>query len=217
MKVIYCIENKLNGKRYIGSAKNWYIRKRIHLSQLKRQIHHSIKLQRAWDKYGEKNFAFIILEELQNENFLIQREQWWLDNTNCEYNICKIAGNTLGRKPSKLSRKRMSIAHLGEKHPAWRNAIKSQAQSGKNHWTKKKSFSEKSKKKMSESQKKLFASGYQHPNKRQIKQIAINGIMIKEWPSINEAAKALNIKRHGISNCLNGKSKTSAGFVWNFS
>ena len=36
---------------------------------------------------------------------------------------------------------------------------------GEKHWTKKKKFSEESKKKMSESQKKLYQNGYIHPRK----------------------------------------------------
>jgi group I intron endonuclease len=216
MKVIYCIQNKVNNKRYIGSSKDWYVRKRMHLNQLTRQIHHSIKLQRAWNKYGADKFSFVVLEEVAEESHLIPREQWWIDNTNCEYNICKVAGNTLGRKPNRLSRQRMSLAHLGEKHPEWRNAIKSVSQGGENHWTQKKSFSKKSRKKMSDSQKKLFASGYQHPNKRKIIQLNLELKPITTWDSINQAASALNIKRGGISNCLNGKSKSSAGFCWKF-
>ena len=41
---IYAIENKVNGKVYVGSA--------VDLG------HHSLKLQRAWDKHGAASFAF---------------------------------------------------------------------------------------------------------------------------------------------------------------
>jgi hypothetical protein len=38
---IYCIKNIINNKLYIGSAKNFRIRFNIHLSQLRKNKHHS--------------------------------------------------------------------------------------------------------------------------------------------------------------------------------
>jgi nucleosome binding factor SPN SPT16 subunit len=110
----------------------------------------------------------------------------------------------------------MRQAHLGEKHPEWRRKLKGIAQGGDNHWTKKKKFSEKSKKKMSETHKKLYQNGYEHPNKKKILQYNLNGNFIKEWDSLVEASKALNINRTGITNCLRRKSKHAGGFIWNY-
>ena len=95
MSGIYKILNKSNNKCYIGSTINFNDRRNLHFSKLKRGKHHSIILQRAYDKYGIDNFEFIILEECENDN-LLEREQWYFDNYHPEYNIAKIAGNTLG-------------------------------------------------------------------------------------------------------------------------
>ena len=92
MGVIYSILNKVNNKRYIGSAINFKTRKKLHLYRLRHDFHHSILLQRAWEKYGEENFQFLILEDVDENYKLLEREQWWLDNTPNEYNICKVAG-----------------------------------------------------------------------------------------------------------------------------
>ena len=53
---IYCFENKINGKRYIGQAHN--IERRIyeHEFYLKRGVDKCIALQRAINKYGLENF-----------------------------------------------------------------------------------------------------------------------------------------------------------------
>jgi hypothetical protein len=74
----------------------------------------------------------------------------------------------------------MRKAHLGEKHPEWRNKIKSISQGGENHWTKKKKFSEEAKKRMSETHKKLYKNGYQNPNKKIIIQYNKNGEVLKK-------------------------------------
>jgi group I intron endonuclease len=211
---IYTIHNTITGDQYIGSAKNFYSRKKKHLQQLKNNKHHSIVLQRAWNKYGENKFKFFLLENVNDINELIKKEQWWIDNTNSVYNICKIAGSSLGIKRSKESREKMRQAHLGEKHPEWRNKIKSISQGGENHWTKKKKFSEESKKRMSETHKKLYKNGYQNPNKKIILQYDKNGKFIKKWYSISSAVQFY--KTEGIKQCLIKKNKTAAGFIWKY-
>lgn len=233
--VIYAILNKINNKRYVGSAKDFKVRKRIHLNQLKQNKHHSYILQKAWNKYGNNNFEFIILEEVLDSRFLIKREQWWIDNSNCEYNISKIANSSLGIKRRYETIEKCRIAHLGEKHPDWRNKLKSKSQGGDNHWTKKKKFSIESRKKMSDSHNILYKSGYIHPQLgtklsiERIEKMRIQfskpviqksklDIFIKEWPSIKQAAKYLNISECGIVNCCKKKINynTAAGYKWEY-
>lgn len=60
---IYCIKNKINNKVYIGKTitkfqKRWF----HHRSLLRAGIHNNKYLQKSWNKYGEDNFEFIMLE-----------------------------------------------------------------------------------------------------------------------------------------------------------
>jgi group I intron endonuclease len=41
-----------------------------------------------------------------------------------------------------------------------------------------------------------------------------DGQTIKEWSSMKEASNTLNISYSAISGCVNGRSKTSGGFIW---
>lgn len=52
--------------------------------------------------------------------------------------------------------------------------------------------------------------------KKKVYQYDLKNKLIKQWPSIKNAAKSLNMKPNGISNCCNGKLKTSQGFIWKF-
>lgn len=95
---IYKITNKANSKFYIGSSKNIENRWKEHIRVLNRKVHHSKKLQRAWDKYGEENFIFEVIEEVEDLNNLFKYEQKWFDKTKCYdskygYNICDIVGD----------------------------------------------------------------------------------------------------------------------------
>lgn len=60
---IYKIENKVNGKVYIGQSKHIQKRWNEHKMHLRNNKHYNQYLQHAWNKYGEENFEFSILEE----------------------------------------------------------------------------------------------------------------------------------------------------------
>ena len=55
---IYKIVNTKNNCFYIGSTVNFNKRKKRHLFELRKGVHHCIFLQRAFDKYGEEFFKF---------------------------------------------------------------------------------------------------------------------------------------------------------------
>jgi group I intron endonuclease len=59
---IYKIENKANGKVYIGQSANINKRWIEHRSNLNNNRHPNRKLQNAWNNYGQDNFDFNILE-----------------------------------------------------------------------------------------------------------------------------------------------------------
>lgn len=83
---IYKIVNIENGKFYIGSSKDLNGRWIQHKSGLKNKKHINIILQRAWDKYGKDKFTFQIVEEC-DKSILLEREQFYIDTLNPEYNI----------------------------------------------------------------------------------------------------------------------------------
>ena len=73
---IYKITNILDKKCYIGSSVNVKKRFSEHRRDLNKNSHHSYHLQRAWNKYGESQFQFQILEICINESALIEKEQY---------------------------------------------------------------------------------------------------------------------------------------------
>lgn len=116
---IYQIRNIVNNKVYIGSAIDVKGRWDRHKSLLNRNKHHSKHLQFAWNKYGEDNFVFEIIEKVKDSNKLIEREQYWLDKTQSYkdyngYNISIMAGSQLGFKHTEKSIKKMCLNHKGQ-------------------------------------------------------------------------------------------------------
>ena len=98
---IYRIKNLVNGKCYYGSSKQIEKRLNRHRRELKNNIHINCILQRAWDKYGEDNFLFEIVEEC-DINILLETEQRYLD-LQPEYNIGvkSSGGDNLTKNPNK--------------------------------------------------------------------------------------------------------------------
>jgi group I intron endonuclease len=88
---IYRILNTRNGKFYIGSSKNLKSRKSDHFKTLRSDRHHSIKLQRAWNKHQDKSFVFEPIL-FCNEEMLITYEQQFLNFYKPQYNMSLIAG-----------------------------------------------------------------------------------------------------------------------------
>lgn len=116
---IYKIENTANGQCYVGSAANVYQRIHAHKSMLRLSEHHSLKLQRAWLKYGEAVFLFSVIELIAERVDLVTREQFWIDKLHAfgenGYNMAPKAGSTLGRRLSAETRARISAVQKGKK------------------------------------------------------------------------------------------------------
>ena len=131
--VIYKILCKVNNKFYIGRAVNFDKRISIHKSRLKNNKHVNKYLQNLWNKYGEENFEFLILETCDRQH-ICDREQYYLDlfigtdkcvniskssNNNTSSSTLetrlKISASNKGKKHSESVKKLLSIKHKGKK------------------------------------------------------------------------------------------------------
>lgn len=149
---IYQIRNTLNGKRYIGSAKDFASRWSDHRTALRRGTHRNRHLQFAWKKYGEDDFVFEKLEEVARFDFLVPFEQRYIDyyshlDPKCLYNISKVAGSQLGLKHSEETKEKLRLV--------WKNMSPEEARDlrGRMWQTRSHDFPEKTRKKMAEGQK----------------------------------------------------------------
>ena len=110
---IYVIRNKVNDKVYIGQSKDIDGRWRQHLSHLRRGIHKNEHLQNAWNKYGEINFEFSILElcdvcDMDNlERYYIKK----YDSINANFGYNRESGGNIKKKASIETREKISKNH----------------------------------------------------------------------------------------------------------
>lgn len=121
---IYSFTNKVNGKQYIGSAKDLYIRLNEHLSNRKSNI----ALQSAILKYGLENFRFCVFEyfnyqnKLNSSKLLTDLESSYIKRFefNLLYNYMKNATSLEGYKHTETAKIKM-VQRLADKtkHPFW--------------------------------------------------------------------------------------------------
>ena len=195
---IYIITNKDSEKFYVGSTNNLHLRQRQHFNDLRNNTHHCRYLQNAYNKYGEMNFIFSILEFTRLSELLV-REQWYLDYFEASnlYNICITAGSQLGIKRSKETGEKISKALTGKKLSPHHCASIGKASKGR---------------KMSKQTREILNQARQ----RGVSQIDMKtGMVIKVWESTTIAAKQLMFKTNtGITMCCKGRYNSSKGFKW---
>lgn len=87
-------------------------RKNTHLFDLRRNIHGNSYLQNSWNKYGEDDFVFEIIEIIDNHDELAEREQFYIDSLNtCNRKIgYNIRNKTTRRYLTEDGRRRLSEA-----------------------------------------------------------------------------------------------------------
>lgn len=129
---IYCIENVINGKKYIGCSTNIEYRWKNHKRELKKRMHANDHLQKAYDKYSEENFKYYVIEECPEEE-LFEKEVQYIElyqtkDGNFGYNLSAGGQGTLhpreetreklrNRPHTEESRRKRSEATKGRPKP----------------------------------------------------------------------------------------------------
>lgn len=188
-----------SGKIYIGQSKNierrFYYYKILHCKS-------QIKLYNALVKYGWDSFKKeiimtfeISLKDLQShlnlsEIYFINK----FDSVNSGYNLMNGIGKCSHSEETKLKIGKARKGKITSEETKLKQSISLKGR------------------KISDKNKEIMSKIKSKP----ILQFDKNMNFIKEWKSTREASLSLNKSSTGITNNLNGRSRTSNGFIWKF-
>lgn len=106
---IYIIKNIINNKVYVGQTlQNFQRRYWHHYWKLNDNSHDNHHLQAAWNKYGENNFVFEVIEIIDDDRLIEEREVYWINyflNNNQSYNMALGGGGKRGVPMSDKAKK----------------------------------------------------------------------------------------------------------------
>lgn len=195
---VYKIINLKNNKFYIGSSNNLHKRFIHHKNSLLKNKHHNKYLQNAWNKYGEENFKFEIVEYCYN-NF--EKEQYYLDSLKPQYNIAKHVENC--NKDRKLSKEHKE--KIGKANSKYKRSKKL-----KKLWSKIK------KDNPNLEHYSLIVQKAKEINSIKVKVYDLSMNFIKEYNSLSEAALDIKGDISAIAKVCKGKLKTHKNLIFKY-
>lgn len=209
---IYRFVNNTNGKSYVGRSNDLRHRYTEHISLLRRNAEPCVKLNRAWQKYGEDSFSYEILCYC-DESELNEKEVYYIslfDSFKNGYNCTMGGGGIVGYKHTDEAKEKIGRAFRGKPLPEGQKKLLSDLQKGKTLTEEHKqalrdAWTDERKKRLSETR-----SGENHPNYGRTGKDAYQRSPVicqtgELFYTIREAAKWCGLSSSGnISSCCRG-------------
>lgn len=228
MHYVYCHENTINGKKYIGLTCNPKNRWRSPQHRYAR----CTAFGNAIKKYGWDNFTHTILCECEDRKEAATKEQYYIAIYNTldhdyGYNLTAGGEGTLGMKMPEYARKHLSEIHMGEKNPMYHKEITEEHRQNLKKALKGLKKSESARKNMSKAQRgKVMPEGSAEKRLNTIRERYGENYGLRptvpvvcvetgiEYESGKQAQEITGISRHNICSCCKGERKTAGGYHW---
>lgn len=218
---VYLIYNRSTQRFYVGSTVNLRSRIKSHKVLLKKNEHHSEKLQRSFNKHGEHNFS-VVIACLAKEECVRSIESVWLRCKSLTYNASsQVGGNgkenrsvywyTANESKVFSSTKEAADAIYGNKrkHTKVAKSARNMHKTNGGYF----SFSESSFEGILYKKKNKPKKKYQLKNPRKVFAFHPDGKLVNVFRDYREAEKELKVSRSAVLNVLSkiGYSKTVNG------
>lgn len=209
MNYIYKIVNNINHKIYIGKTRYTpLVRWNQHVCAAngdKNKKDYNFALHKAIRKYGQSNFTIEILEEIEDEQLLDERENYWIKY----YNSCILNDGwgynmTWGGEGSpKIDKDKVyEYWKIGYGSSKISELMNINFQVCKRILHTFQDFNEE--------------INYARNKGTVVYQFDEQGNFVSEYPSITQAAKVVGVDRSVISKCCSKQKKSCKGYFWSY-
>lgn len=224
---ITCIPTQ---KIYIGQSRNIYKRWYQHIYTLNAKQHRNSYLQRAWNKYGQDNFNFEVIDKCYVSE-LDDKEKYYIEKFNSMDRKYGFNLDSGGQHP-KLSNETVEKLKRVSSRPVVQFDVYG------NEITKYQTIDEASQKCLINKSsiieccklKRKLAGEFQwrfdcknvdcmilmDSNSRNILQFDKNGTFLKQYTSVTEASNATGISKAGIIYTCEHKRNHAGGYIWRY-
>lgn len=195
---VYLWTNKINGKKYIGS----------HIGSIDdKYIGSGILFQKALKKYGIENFERTILETVDDNKILREREQYYIDLHNASednsfYNIKSKVGGGFEHINNDPEMQEKNVKRLKTR---WKDRPHPRGMLGKKH-------TKENMKKTKDGWDKWAKENLLKP----VEKYSMDDDFICEYSSLSEAAKSVKGSASNIKYTIEGKFKQAYGYKWKY-
>ena len=205
---VYAILNTWTSELYIGSTNSFRSRKTTHLTRLRNRKLSAIAIQAGWDRSPDQ-FVFIIISVIKDKEERLNQEQYYLDKFNPVLNNHINSRSKLGVKATEVTKQKLRASLKGRVvSESTRNKI-SEANIGR-------VLSPIQRKKTSDGLLKAYAEGRKSVPTRPVIQLTLDGVFVKEWPGLTEAANSLGTWPSNICNCIKWQRKSCVNYTWKY-
>jgi group I intron endonuclease len=193
---VYCLVNLINGHKYIGSSINLAGRMRNYLNNsfLKSKKSRNMPIVEALLKYGQDNFALLVVEYVDIKELTI-RETYFITKLLPYYNVLKQGYSSIGYKHTEATKQMLSELAKNRIHSNQTKALISKALTGENNPFYNKNHSVESKLRMIEANSAYPVYIYNSFRELQI-----------IFPSVSTLAKLINSNHSTIVNYIKNNS-----------
>lgn len=233
---IYCINNEINSKVYIGKSIDIERRFGEHRLMLVKDVRHkdvNRHLYNAVKKYGIDNFSFNIIEVVLSEEDLTDREMYWMIQYNSihrdfGYNLRLDSSTRCYVHPE--TKKIQSDNNKGVKNPnygnKWSDCQKSRMSEIARHRHSIGIYGDSWRDKISKASSLMWSNSEKKSKMAKkvsetrglencFEQYSRDGVLLRNWDSVSEIIENNpTYKWQNIYSACNGYKKTYMGYIW---